>query len=1083
MLTLLLGSDWTVNRSEILNMIARDVKAKLGGRILMVPELISHDTERRLCAVAGDTTSRYAEVLSFTRLANRVSEAVGHAAPVCLDNGGRIVALASAARQLHSKLKAYAAVETKPEFLSGLLDAIDEFKRCCISPADLMRAAKETEGSLAQKLEELALLFETYDALCRQGRCDPRDQMTWLLGELEDSNFAAGKVFYIDGFPDFTRQNFAILLHLIRASEKVIISLNCDRPGSDLMSFEKAGQTAADLLREAKRMGIPSEIRYLSERTDKLSNVRKKLFQGNIEATVSALQTYCCESVYQECCSAADKIVELVLAGARYRDICIVCADMSQYQNTVELILKQTGIPSYISGTDDILEKPAIATVIAAIDAALSGFEQKDVLKYLKSMLSPLDMDTCDRIENYAIMWNIQGSGWQQNWTFHPNGLGQTWNDSYEQRLTMLNEARARAIDPLARLRDSFCEAKKMRDQVEAVYAFLEDISLSRRLRMLADKYEKLGDHRNAQILNQLWEILLSAIEQLYDVLGETSWEAENFTRLFKLLLSQYDVGTIPPVLDAVTVGPVNAMRCQQCKHLIVLGAQEGCLPAYSGSNSILSDYERTELRRIGVQLTGGAMEGIQAEFAEIYGVFCGAEESVSVSYAGGQPSHVFRRLSELSGGVISVENTMGSAMTNPLDAAAILLRTESAVMADKLGVQQQYEQLQSHKNHNLGYLNQNSVKDLYGETLLLSASQIDRQAECRMMYFLKYGLRVKERKPATIDPAEFGTYVHAVLEETAREIVAAGGFKNVSIEQAVAIAKKHSQAYAQERFSELDTERLKFLFQRNSCELELIVRELWQEMQTSQFDPIGFEVGFGEHEEIASIDVSGKNMAAFLRGYVDRVDQWKDKEKSYFRVVDYKTGKKDFDYCDVYNGYGLQMLLYLFALEQQGSKLLGEDSVPAGVQYFPARVPFVSADGIMTQEEAEKERIKLWKRKGLILCDETVLNAMENLDEPVRMPYSRKKDGTLSGDLAFSSQFSLLKTYVFALVARMVDEIASGCITPNPYTRGSSHDACAFCPYGMICHKESVEGRRNYKTMTSQRFWEDIEKEMKNHG
>mgnify|MGYP003303375498 CR=1 FL=1 len=38
------------------------------------------------------------------------------------------------------------------------------------------------------------------------------------------------------------------------------------------------------------------------------------------------------------------------------------------------------------------------------------------------------------------------------------------------------------------------------------------------------------------------WEILIGALEQLYDVLGETAWDPEHFTRLFRLLLSQYHV-------------------------------------------------------------------------------------------------------------------------------------------------------------------------------------------------------------------------------------------------------------------------------------------------------------------------------------------------------------------------------------------------------------------------------------------------------------------------------------------------------------------------------------------------------------
>ena len=111
MLHLLLGKDWTANRDVVMERIARDVHQRKQGRILIVPELISHDTERRLCAAAGDTASRYAEVLSFTRLARRVADTMGNASTQCLDNGGRVVAMAAAARQMSSRLKAYASVD------------------------------------------------------------------------------------------------------------------------------------------------------------------------------------------------------------------------------------------------------------------------------------------------------------------------------------------------------------------------------------------------------------------------------------------------------------------------------------------------------------------------------------------------------------------------------------------------------------------------------------------------------------------------------------------------------------------------------------------------------------------------------------------------------------------------------------------------------------------------------------------------------------------------------------------------------------------------------------------------------------
>jgi hypothetical protein len=66
--------------------------------------------------------------------------------------------------------------------------------------------------------------------------------------------------------------------------------------------------------------------------------------------------------------------------------------------------------------------------------------------------------------------------------------------------------------------------------------------------------------------------------------------------------------------------------------------------------------------------------------------------------------------------------------------------------------------------------------------------------------------------------------------------------------------------------------------------------------------------------------------MDAILRGFVDRVDIWQNHGNSHYRVVDYKTGKRDFDYCDVFNGVGLQMLLYMFALQETGADLVGCD-------------------------------------------------------------------------------------------------------------------------------------------------------------
>ncbi|MBE6946995.1 MAG: hypothetical protein E7454_01920 [Ruminococcaceae bacterium] len=1087
MLRLLLSKDWIAGRNKILSCIASDVANGLPGRVLIVPELISYDVERRLCKAAGNTVSRYAEVLSFPRLATRVAARVGNTAASCLDNGGRMIAMAAATHQLHSKIKAYASVETKPEFLKELVDAVDEFKRCCITSQDLMAASKMTDGTLSVKLEELALILDAYDAICAQGRRDPRDQMTWCLEQLEEDSFAREHTFYIDGFPDFTRQHLAILEHLIKESPSVTISMNCDSIETDNLAFEKAGDTAKQLLRCAKNAGIPVEIEAVESRTDAMMLLYDSLFQGKLpesEELHNRVRAVCADSIHVEVLSAADRVMELVQSGCRYRDISIVCADMNQYQSVMELNFRRYGIPLYQSGREDILQKTVISTVLSALDAALGGFEQSAVLRYLKSLLSPLDTDTCDQVENYVITWGIRYNGFLKSWDGHPEGLGKDWNDQATKLLETLNEARQMAISPLAKLQQNFKRATNLSQQVQALYDFLEEISFVEKLEKLSAQMEEAGQLREVQILNQIWEILLSALEQMYDMLGQTVWEPEMFIRLLTILLAQYQVGTIPPALDAVTFGSVSAMRCQEAKHLLVLGASEGALPGYGGSKGLLTDQERVALRQMGVPLTGGAMEGLQAEFAEIYGLFCGATESVYISYPGGEGSYLYRRIAKVAGGEQTIKESLGAAGVDMRESGAYLARWQDVKTAKALGVEKWYYDTKNRMEYSVGKVSEDAVKKLYGSQLNLSASQINQFAECRLSYFLKYGLRAKERKEITIDAAEFGTYVHDVLEHTAKEVMARGGFETVSLEETLEIAKKESEAYAGQRFSQVDSQRVSYLFERNWNELVLILEELWCELKDAKFRPEAFELNFSNEDgDMPAISIDGAAIPTFLRGKVDRMDIWEQGGKHYFRVVDYKTGKKSLDYCDIYNGVGLQMLLYLFALRRNGEKVVGNSPVAAGVQYFTAGSPVISADSCLAKEKADLKRRANWKRSGLLLNNAQVIEAMNPGENMYRVCCKLSPDGELSGDLADSGQFELLEQYIFALLRNMIDEIAAGSVQANPYTRGSSHNACRYCPYGSICHQKDVPERRDYKTISAQEFWADVEKEVNRNG
>ena len=1101
MLHLLFGTDWTACRDEIMNRISADVKAQRGGRILMVPELISHETERRLCTAAGDTASRFAEVLSFTRLSRRVSDHVEVAMEETLDGGGRLVAMAAAAMQVNRELKAYASLSTNPEFLADIVKAVDEFKRCCIKASDLMDASLRTEGRLSEKLRELSVIMAAYDRLCENGKRDPRYQEEKLLEQMDDSDFAEKHVFYIDGFPDFTRQHMEILEHIIRFSPDVTIAFNCPADAiltGDVkddafvgLAFEKAHDTARQVLEIAKRAGVRWDVTKIDPVPTALEPLRQKLFQGDLKNIdlKGHLRVICGDGIYDECVAAADRIMELVRGGCRYRDIVVVCGDVAGYKPQLEMVFGRCGIPLYLSGTEDILDSTVVVTVLSALDAALDGFEQRSVLRYLRSILSPLTPDQCDRVENYAITWGVRGKEWTRDWEKHPRGLGQDWKEQDHKDLAELNEAREAAMVPLVRLYHAFRAAGDLAEQVRAIYGFLEDIDLQGGLDKLAQEMDLAGDNRSAQILNQLWEILLGAMEQLHDVLGGTVWNGDNFVRLFRLLLSQYNVGTIPPVLDAVQAGQASAMRCHQQKHLILLGGQEGNLPGYTGSTGLLTDQERDVLRNIGISLTGGSLEGIKAEFAEIYGCFCGAMESVTVCYSVGEPSFITQRLMKMADGAQKVETSLAAAQANARDAGAYLASLNARRVAEEVGVGADYDDVCRLRAFELGQVTRANIKKLYGDVLGLSASRIDRQAQCRLAYFLEYGLKAKERKEATVDSAEFGTYVHDVLERTVAEVMYRGGFPEVSLEDTQALAAGYSANYIEEKFKDLSSERMDYLFRRNVRELEIIVEELWNELHVSGFQPADVEVNFDKKEkggDFPPIPITGAAMEAFLRGKVDRVDTWRWRDQTYYRVVDYKTGKKDFDYCDILSGLGLQMLLYLFALEKAGTDLVGDKPQAAGVQYFSARAQYVTIDGREDEKKLESERKSNRRHKGLLLNESHVLEAMEPREssdgrwDPKWLCCKVDAKGNLVGDIANRSQLRKLETFVMHTLAGLVNEIASGQVSPNPYTRGADHNACTYCPFGAVCHPAEVEDRRNRAKVSAGDFWDEIERRNK---
>ena len=134
MLRIWLSTDRKKNTQRIFEEIC---SKNHGNQILLVPEQFSHMAERELCRLGGDTISRYAEVLSFSRLANRVFAELGGSAQTQTDPSGKLLIMSLAVEQVRSRLKLYGASGEKPAFLLKIIETIEELQSFCITAQNL----------------------------------------------------------------------------------------------------------------------------------------------------------------------------------------------------------------------------------------------------------------------------------------------------------------------------------------------------------------------------------------------------------------------------------------------------------------------------------------------------------------------------------------------------------------------------------------------------------------------------------------------------------------------------------------------------------------------------------------------------------------------------------------------------------------------------------------------------------------------------------------------------------------------------------------------------------------------------------
>lgn len=1095
MLTLLLGRAGTGKTNAILTRMKRAADAR--PQILIVPEQYSHDTERKLCAVLGNRGAARAEVLSFTRLYSRVCDRIGGGARPCLDAGGRLLLMRAAVKEVGDGLTVYRNPSRKSAFLSGLIATADECKSYQVTPAQLVEAAELIGGLEGDKLHDLGLIFGAYDALTARVAADPRDRLTRLAEGIAQCGWPNGYDIWADSFTDFTPQEAGVLRRVLEAGNSLTVALTCDSlNGEEDDIFAPARRTAHMLLRLAKESSVETRVEVLDDiggRAAPLLHLEEHLFGRSVEpweGECPEIAVFAAEDPRSEVEYAASVILNMVRErGWRFRDFVVAARNFESYADQVESVFAQYGVPVFLSTVTDIMQKPVMTLIAAALDTVSGGYRSEDLFRYLKTGLTDLTDDECDLLENYAITWELRGSRWTQqaDWTMHPDGYGLPFYDGDLAALAKLNASRRKVTEPLERMRKN--RERTGRGHAMALYRFLEEIGLPERLTVRAGELEKAGERKLADEYRQLWEILTGALEQCAMLLAETDMDLDEFAGLFKLVLSQYDVGTIPVSLDRVTAGDAPRMAHKRAKMLILLGADDGAIPAVAPSPGLLTDQEREVLAEQGLELAPRLRDKLSREMTIVYASCAIPSERLLVTWpCSGErpgeercPSFLVERLALL---FPRMEQTAQSELKNhfrlsacgpaleqagcdPVAAAALERIDEHAGRVERIRLAADLRR---------GALSRPAVEGLYGKHLPMSATRMDVCRSCHFSYFMRFGLKAKARQAAGFHAPEYGTFVHYVLEHVL------GQLSEEADQDIRALTEQTVQRYVTEELGgmEQETPRFRYLFERLKRTVAFVVEDAVEELRVSQFRPIAFELGFGSGKELPPIEVTRDGMTLSVTGLVDRADAWEHNGKLYLRVVDYKTGRKSFDFTDIQNGLSLQMLLYLFALKQQG--LQGKEIESAGVLYVHAKDVLLSGVRGATGEECRRKAQEALRREGLVLDDEEVLRAMEDWGDasPRFLPLKKNRSGELKSDyLVKTEQMGKLSRKVMETLEDITAELARGNIDADPYWRSPDANACRYCEYADACHFEECFGDRKVwqKPVKAKEFWEELEK------
>ncbi len=1059
MLHLILGGAGSGKSTQLTQAISADISN--GKRAwLIIPEQQANLSERTILPKLPSAAGLTFTIAGFSRLAREVADRCGGGALVPMSKGLRSLAMWQNLRDLAPLLREYHTVTPRSDsnLTTLLLDTVEHLRANAVTPTMLERAAEQLpeDHALRLKLYDIALLYAAYDnTLAQAFDGHSSDEIAQLAHLLEKHDYFAGGNVYIDSFTSFTAEEYAVLRAILRQADRVTLTLCCDEEHSLNPAFESVIDTLQRIRRLCEKEHVNVVYTQLTEnhraQSDELCLLEKNLWDFSLTPQAlpmpkdrGSISLVRCTNIYAEAQATALHILDLVHHGTRYGDIAVVIRDSETYRGVIDAALERYHIPFYFSEKTPLSEKPLSRLLLCALRAVVHGWQRQDILTMLKTGLCPVSPHDVDLFEQYVSTWNINGSDFTEpTWTRNPDGYTERISERGAEILRAANRVREAVMTPLLRLYATTSQGCSLPALCAALYDFMQEMKLSDRCASLAHSELTAGYLKQAGETVRVFDTVCMTLTQISARLPSMTLDAEEFTTALRMMFEQTEIASVPSLHDSVTIGSAATLRVENVAVSFVLGLNEGEFPAAVKDTGLLCDAEKQQLASFGIVLDNN--RDVQASNELLYVWRAMTKPSMQLFAStlrmdldGNQktPSVAYHRLRYLFPYLKESEREFDLSMIAPAPVPVSAQQSPASPTDDDPTPQKQQSKTASlYQSIPPSPLDPSYeiMHRYFGDTLWLTQSRIQTFVQCPYSFYCRYLLALRERTVARVDDANSGTFLHHVLERFLRRCLNEHGEFHLPPDEAVQpLADEIINAYL---LSLADTApanlRTLHTFRRLRTLTLVLLRDILNELSHSAFRPRDFELQIGGKAPNAPspYEIPLRNgRRILLGGTVDRVDCYQKDDKIYLRVIDYKSGAKEFSTDDVRHGLNLQLLIYLFSLCR------AEHAQAAGALY----VATSTEDGKPTPD-----------RTGLLLNDPDVLAAMnDEWNSDYLAGISRKKDDTLTGRaLTDADEWVALEADIRETLCRIGEDMLCGRAARTP-----GADACRFCPLREGC-------------------------------